>query len=101
MHENIGGKIKEVSKFMVVMGVIASIIVGFYIIIATEGESILLGVLVMALGSFMSWILELLMKGFGELIENSAIIAGKIEATTVDDFQDAESSSEDDSQVVE
>ena len=55
MFKNIGGKIKKLSEIVTWIGVIASVILG--IIIMLPGDiMVLVGLIVMALGCFSSWI---------------------------------------------
>lgn len=67
MFSNIGGKIKTLATVITVIGIIASIIVGFVLMAALEKKGI--GLLVMAIGSLSSWIGSFLLYGFGEIIE--------------------------------
>lgn len=39
----------------------------------------LIGILTMVLGSLLSWVSSFVLYGFGEIVENSALIAGKKE----------------------
>lgn len=65
MFDNIGGKIKVVAQVVCWIGIITSVISG----IVTFEESVLLGFLIMIVGSFISWISSFTLYGFGELIE--------------------------------
>lgn len=75
MFENIGSKIKGLASFMCWIGIGVSIIGG--IIMWNTDDLIGWGFVTMIVGSFFSWISSVLLRGFGELVENSAIIAGK------------------------
>ena len=68
MFNNIGGKIKAVAACFTWIGFIASILGGAYIILESE---LLLGLLVMLIGCFASWLSSLTLYGFGQLIENT------------------------------
>ena len=76
MFDNIGGKIKTLASVIAWMGIIISIITGITLM-ATAEELVLIGIIIAILGSFFSWIGSFLLYGFGELVENSAIIAQK------------------------
>lgn len=85
MFENIGSKIKGLASFMCWIGIGVSVMGGI-ILLAYSGEAwyneeicILLGFATMIGGSLLSWLSSFVLYGFGELIENSAIIAGKTE----------------------
>ncbi len=78
MSDNIGGKIKTLSRVTCWIGIIASIIIGF-ILMAKNDEFILIGVLIMILGCLASWIGSFMPYGFGELIENSQTIIELLE----------------------
>jgi len=95
MYDNIGEKIKWLAKFIAIAGIIVSVISGLIIFIgAITGAKIssffgssssnngtvvltgfLTGILYMVVGSLISWISSWFLYGFGELIENTAIIA--------------------------
>lgn len=53
-----------------------------------DEDFILLGLLIIALGSLLSWVSSFVLYGFGELVSNSAIIAGK---TTANESEQGES----------
>ena len=87
MYKNIGGKIKWMARIACILGVIVSVIGGLAIMFLGGGISVfgifrsvawymvLLGILVMAAGSFLSWVGSFFIYGIGQLIENSDIIA--------------------------
>lgn len=82
MYNNIGRKIKALAKVLAWIGIAVSVISGLGMIIASSrsgGAMALLGILTMALGSLVSWVSSFVLYGFGELVENSAIAAGKRE----------------------
>ncbi|MBR3824812.1 MAG: hypothetical protein IKJ39_06395 [Lachnospiraceae bacterium] len=70
MFNNIGEKIKTLASVITVIGIIASLILGCWMISAND-DLALIGLLVMFLGSLVSWIGSFLLYGFGQLIENS------------------------------
>ena len=70
MFKNIGGKIKKVLEIVTTIGIVASVILGILIMLIDD-EMVLIGLVVMALGCFSSWIGSFLLYGYGQLIENS------------------------------
>ena len=72
MFSNIGGKIKALAVVICVLGIIASVIGGIYLISLHE-ELIVSGVLTIVIGSLVSWLSVLCLYGFGELVENSQL----------------------------
>ena len=74
MFNNIGGNIKNLASAFAWIGIIASVILG--ISIMQNGDQI--GLLIILAGSFVSWISAFALYGFGELIDNSAIIAKEL-----------------------
>ena len=75
MFDNIGGKIKFLAIIICILGIIASIAYGCSIIILRGTSSLLLGLVIIIGGSILSWISVFMTYGFGQLIENSDIIA--------------------------
>ena len=78
MFDNIGGKIKGLAAFWTWFGIIVSVIVGFVFIFINDLDGVtgfLIGFLIVLLGSLASWLSSLLLYGFGELINNTSIIA--------------------------
>lgn len=76
MFDNVGSKIKALASFFCWGGIIASIIGGI-ILIGLDEDLIFAGIAVIVIGSLLSWISSFVLYGFGELVVNSAIIAGK------------------------
>ena len=76
MFDNIGGKIKTLASVITWLGIVGSVIIGI-ILMATAEELIFAGIIIAIVGSISSWIGSFLLYGFGELVENSAIIAQK------------------------
>ena len=76
MFDNVGSKIKAFASFFCWGGIIASIIGGI-ILIGLDEDLIFAGIAVIVIGSLLSWVSSFVLYGFGELVVNSAIIAGK------------------------
>ena len=72
MYENIGEKIKKLSKTIAVIGIIIAVIAGFWYI--ADYDEIVQGVFIIVLGGLAAWIFSLLLYGFGELIEKVSLI---------------------------
>lgn len=77
MFENIGKKFKVVATIIAWLGIIGSLLLGFVILLSDE-STILLGFLVIIIGSLSSWLGSFFMYGFGELIDNSKEIKEKL-----------------------
>ena len=75
MFDNVGSKIKALASFFCWGGIIASVIGG--IIVITLEDLVWAGLAVIIIGSLLSWVSSFVLYGFGELVVNSAIIAGK------------------------
>lgn len=71
MFDNVGGKIKGVAMATFILELAAFVILGL-LILAQEN---LYGLLFLLLGPVIAWLSVLLLYGFGQLIENSDIIA--------------------------
>ena len=67
MFDNIGSKLKKYAKISTILGIIGYVISG----IAMMRDSFLTGLLVMVLGSLLSWIASFTIYGLGHLIENT------------------------------
>lgn len=67
MFENISGKLKVSAKVITVAGVIISVINGFVMM----NQTALGGLLMMAIGSLLSWASSFVIYGLGELIEQA------------------------------
>lgn len=67
MFENISGKLKTLAKVITVAGVIVSVINGFVMM----NQTALGGLLVMAIGSLLSWVSSFVIYGLGELVEQA------------------------------
>ncbi len=75
MFDNIGSKIKTLAKIIFCIEIIACVITGI-VLMATDDELIIWGILTALVGSFFSWISLFLLYGFGQLVENSDILCG-------------------------
>ena len=73
-YDNIGGKIKGWAKWMFAIEAIAAVISGF-VLMAEDEDMILVGLLIVVLGPIVAWVSSWLLYGYGQLIENSDIIA--------------------------
>jgi len=82
MFDNIGSKIKTLAKVVCWIGIIASIIIGFILLVQDE-DTVLAGLLTMILGSLGSWIGSFMTYGFGQLIENSDILVSQNKNKTI------------------
>lgn len=71
--DNIGGKIKGLAKFIFAILTIIELLGGFFFLI--EGNNEIIGLLIIVGGPILAWINSWLLYGFGQLIENSDIIA--------------------------
>ena len=74
MFNNVGRKLKAIAGIFAWVGIIASIVLGIVII---DALSFLVGLLVIAIGSLASWISSLGLYAFGELVDNSTIVANQ------------------------
>lgn len=91
MFNHPGRSLKTYGKIVFIVGVIVSIIGGILMFIAagqasqsyyTRGSSgtfVFIGILVIALGIFFSYLLSIFTIAFGELVENSTIIRNQME----------------------
>ena len=71
MFENIGRKIKTLAETLCWLGIVVSVLAGLTI----TGKDIIVGLLVLIIGSLCSWIGSFFAYGFGELIEKTTEIA--------------------------
>ncbi len=75
MFKDIGVKIKDLARFLSVVGIVASIIFGIGIFQNVNAGT---GMLVIICGPIVSWISSWLLFGFGELVDNTTLIAKKL-----------------------
>lgn len=73
MYDDIGGKIKSLAKALALVEAVVSVIVGIAIMVS--GKLVYLGLILLIVGPIVAWISSWLLYGFGQLIENSDIIA--------------------------
>lgn len=73
MFNNIGKKIKTLAQVITLIGIIASLITGIvFIALANNNPGWgTLGVLIIIIGSLISWISSFILYGFGQLVDNS------------------------------
>ena len=76
MFDNIGGKIKTLAMVVTWVGIIASVLSSF-IFLVIDDDMFIIGGVVAVFGSLLSWASSLVLYGFGQLIENTDIIAKK------------------------
>ena len=76
MFNNIGGKIKTLAKVICWIGIISCIITGI-VLMAINDDFVLIGILTAVVGSLLSWISSFVLYGFGQLVENSDVIANR------------------------
>ncbi|MBR2883429.1 MAG: hypothetical protein IKB93_01435 [Clostridia bacterium] len=82
MYSNIGKKIQKLAMVCAILGMIGSVSIGGSLIssadnsiLGTNEFLIVIGIIVIVLGSILSWVLSFVLYGFGRLVENSDIIA--------------------------
>ena len=74
MYDNIGGKIKNWAIWIFIVEAIAAVIGGITLIVI---DSTLVGLLTILFGPIAAWVSSWLLYGFGQLVENSDIIAAE------------------------
>ena len=84
MFENPGKSLKNIGGFIFFGGIILSIIGGFWMFkIASEvpdyyrsvsGGYVFVGIIIIVLGCFISYLISIFISAFGELVENSTAI---------------------------
>ena len=67
MYENIGGKIKGLSKTIAFIEIVIALIAGCWVIISDD--EVALGFFIIIVGSLAAWVSSWLLYGFGEIIE--------------------------------
>lgn len=85
LYEDIGGKIKNLAKWIFILEAIGAIITGFDFFSKAEYNKIfiLYGFLIMILGPIVAWVGSWLLYAFGELVENVCAIRSKEYRATV------------------
>lgn len=84
MFNNISKKIRILSYVCTIVGILCSFIFGFVLLKSKN----YMGIAVIILGSFISWVASFTLYGFGQLIENTDIIANRRSTTTADTNED-------------
>lgn len=85
MFSNIGRKIKILAMVLCGIGVFISIVYGVYLIVSyfTDerlGSPVLIaGLIILVIGSLLSWVGSFVLYGFGQLVENSDRMASNME----------------------
>ena len=93
MFNNIGDKLKTGAQVFAWLGIIASAFFGL-IVMFDNGDTPVLGFLIIVFGSLGSWLSSLGMYGFGQLIENTdKLVAQQKQApvsqkTQIEDIED-------------
>lgn len=85
MYNNIGGKIKGLTKVIAVMGALAPIAIGLGLMF-NDDDTFFLGLVIIVVGCLISWISSWLLYGFGELIENTALVARNTQAMYMNEY---------------
>lgn len=70
MVENSGPEIKNAGKTVMTLGMILSLFAGF-VIMAIPNWGFVVGIVYMIAGCFGAWLIGLILKGFGEIVDNS------------------------------
>ena len=89
---NIGGKIKSLAKFIFVFDAVCTLIVSGWLIIQGIIDQIsflsLLGCILLVLGPIAAWVSTWLLYGFGQLIENTDILSGRLDHSAIQQEDD-------------
>jgi hypothetical protein len=93
MYENIGMKIKNLSKLIFGLETALAIIIAL-IYLFGEGIAIFIGLLILIIGPIVAWLSSLVLYGFGELIDKTSEVAKntryfkKMLSSTEDDIEE-------------
>ena len=91
MFTNINGKVKALAKVLCILGIIGSVITGIAIMSGSSmmssyygysgggGAGVLMGLLVMVIGSVIAWASSLALYAFGQMGENVEYIRQKLD----------------------
>ena len=88
MYTNVGAKVKALAKVICILGIIGSVIMGITMIAGGSGMSVyygngnmmvLPGLLMIVLGSVLSWASSLALYAFGEMTDDVAAIKKRME----------------------
>ena len=82
MYKDTGKKILGLANTICIIGIVISCIGGL-VVMASDEDMIIVGLLAAALGSLGSWLGSLLLAGFGELIANTAEIRNMLAASQI------------------
>lgn len=82
MFNNVGKKIKGFAAVLTWIGIVASCLSGM-VTMVIDDEFVGVGLLIMVIGSLLSWISSLTMYGFGELVDNSAKAVKLLQKNTI------------------
>lgn len=74
MYENIGMKIKNLSKLIFGLETALAIIIAL-IYLFGDGRAIFIGLLILIIGPIVAWLSSLVLYGFGELIDKTSEVA--------------------------
>ncbi len=74
LFRDVGKKIQVLAKGLMIVGVACSVIIGL-VVMAGDESMLLVGLLIMLVGSLVSWISSWFLYGYGEIIKNTAEIA--------------------------
>ena len=74
MFDNIGRKIKTLASVLAWIGIVLSIIYGLILLADGKDDNVVVGVIIIVVGSLCSWLSSFVLYGFGQLIENSDIL---------------------------
>lgn len=80
MFSNISNKIKTLAKVVCGIGIGVSVVVGL-VLISEDEDTVFAGILVLLLGSILSWVGSFITYGFGEIIERLVNIDEKMSST--------------------
>lgn len=83
MYKNVGSTIKTLAKVCAIIGIILSITIGIITVFVGvyQGEIaiVIIGILEAALLVFLSWLGQVLLYGYGQLIDSNDEIANKLD----------------------
>lgn len=74
MFENIGRKIKGLTKIICWVGIIASIVAAIAMMSMGEDVLLVIGIIMLVVGPIMSWVSSFIMYGFGELVDRATSV---------------------------
>ena len=89
MFSNIGNKLKGLAITLTVLGIISSLVYGIIVIVSTEDlhgsakiSGVIGGLLIIVLGSILSWVGSLALYGFGQLVDSAQNIEKRLTGKT-------------------